>query len=183
MKMTDAKTLQETRLDSETLFSGKILHVKRDRVRLPNGNESEREYVQHPGAVLVVPQLEDGRLVLVRQFRYPVGQVVLEFPAGRCEPNEAPLLSGQRELREETGYVAGEWQALGVIDLCVGYSDERIHVFCAQGLTQHGAQPDPDEFVETVLWEPTALLEAVASGAVTDGKTLSALLLWQTSKH
>src|SRR5438477_12540359 len=111
----DDAHLIEIRVSSETVFDGALLHVRRDVVRLPNGKPATREYVVHPGAVLMVPVLPDGRLVVVRQYRYPLDRVFIEFPAGKLDANEGALATARRELKEETGYHAATWDRLGVI--------------------------------------------------------------------
>jgi ADP-ribose pyrophosphatase len=170
--------LIETRLGSESVFDGVMLHVRRDRVRLPDGSEGSREFVVHPGAVLIVPILADGRLVLERQFRYPVGRVMLEFPAGKIDPQESPLATAQRELREEAGYSAANWQHLGTVHPEIGYSSEVIEMYVATGLSHVGAQLDEGEFLDVVPMTEPRLLEAFDRGEVTDGKTVAALFAW-----
>ncbi|MEO8345181.1 MAG: NUDIX hydrolase [Betaproteobacteria bacterium] len=160
------------------MFDGALLHVRRDDVRLPNGKIATREYVVHPGAVLIVPILPDGRFVLERQFRYPVGHVLLEFPAGKIDPDEAPLATAQRELREEAGYAAQDWQHLGTIHPEIGYSTEAIEMYVARDLTHVGAQLDDGEFLDVVLMSEDALLAAFDAGVVTDAKTVAALFTW-----
>jgi ADP-ribose pyrophosphatase len=161
------------------VFDGDLLHVRRDRVRLPNGGEAAREYVVHPGAVLMLPILADGRLVLERQFRYPVGRVMLEFPAGKIDPNETPLATAKRELREEAGYTAGTWQHLGTVHPEIGYSTEAIEIYIAMDLAHVGAQLDEGEFLDVVLMTEDELLAAFDADLVTDGKTVAALFAWQ----
>jgi len=165
------------------VFDGALLHVRRDRVRLPNGAEATREYVIHPGAVLMVPILADGRLVLERQFRYPVGRVILEFPAGKIDPDETPLATARRELREEAGYTAGTWQHLGTVHPEIGYSTEAIEMYVATDLTHVGAQLDEGEFLDVVLMTEDELLAAFDAGLVTDGKTVAALFAWQRHRQ
>ena len=160
------------------MFDGALLHVRRDRVRLPDGAEATREYVVHPGAVLMLPILADGRLVLERQFRYPVGRVMLEFPAGKIDPCETPLATAQRELREETGYTAGTWEHLGTVHPEIGYSTEVIEMYIATNLAHVGAQLDDGEFLDVVLMPEDELLAAFDAGLVTDGKTIAALFAW-----
>jgi len=161
------------------VFDGALLHVRRDRVRLPDGGEATREYVVHPGAVLMLPILADGRLVLERQFRYPVGRVMLEFPAGKIDPCETPLATAQRELREETGYTAGTWEHLGTVHPEIGYSTEVIEMYVATNLAHVGAQLDDGEFLDVVLMPEDELLAAFDAGLVTDGKTIAALFAWR----
>ncbi len=160
------------------MFDGKLLHVRRDRVRLPDGGEATREYVVHAGAVLIVPRLADGRFVLERQFRYPVGQVMLEFPAGKIDPGEAPLATAQRELREEAGYTARIWQPLGTVHPEIGYSSEAIAIYAASDLAHVGAQLDEGEFLDVVLMSEDELLAAYDAGEMTDGKSVAALFAW-----
>ena len=183
MGTPDDDHLTETGLDSEHVFDGALLHVRRDRVRLPNGATATREYVVHPGAVLIVPILDDGRLVLERQFRYPVGRVMLEFPAGKIDPHEMPLATAQRELREEAGYVADRWQHLGTVHPEIGYSSEVIEMYEATGLSHVGAQLDEGEFLDVVLMTEEELLAAFDGGDVTDGKTVAALFAWQRHRQ
>jgi len=177
--MHDDDHLIESRLGTELVFDGDMLKVRRDRVRLPDGGEAIREYVVHPGAVLIVPILPDGRLVLERQFRYPVGQVMLEFPAGKIDPNELPLATAVRELREEAGYVADTWQPIGIVHPEIGYSTEAIAMFVASGLTHVGAQLDEGEFLDVVEMSEVELLAAYDAGGVTDSKTIAGLFAWQ----
>ena len=175
--MNDAH-LTETKVSSDPVFDGMLLHIRRDTVRLPDGSLAQREFVVHPGAALVVPVLPDGRLVAVRQFRYPVGQVFLEFPAGKIDPPESALVTAQRELTEEAGYTAATLAPLGRIHSVVGYSNEVIDFFVAKGLTFVGAKPDVGEFVEALTLSVDAMLEALDRGEITDSKTVAALLLY-----
>ena len=170
--------LTETKVTSESVFDGKLLRVRRDTVRLPDGSLATREYVVHPGAVLIVPVLPDGRLVVERQFRYPVGAVFLEFPAGKLDPGESELGTAQRELAEEAGYVATTWTPLGRIHSVVGYSDETIDFFVAEGLAHVGASLDDGEFLEIVTMSLDEMLAALDRGEITDAKTVAALLLY-----
>src|SRR5688500_18574588 len=140
--------LIEQRIDSEQVFAGSLLDVRRDRVRLPDGHEATREYIVHPGAVLIVPLLDDGRLVVERQFRYANNAVFIEFPAGTLDPGEAPLDTAKRELREEAGSTATPWTRLGRLHSVVSYSTETIELYLAQGLVHVGATLDHGEFLE-----------------------------------
>lgn len=170
------KDLDEHPLSSEQVWRGKLLDVRRDRVRLPDGHEGVREYIVHPGAVVVIPVLADGRLLFERQYRYPVRQTFLELPAGKIDPGEPIEATARRELLEETGYTAESWRYLGVMHPCIGYSNERIEIFLATGLHRQGAQQlDHGEFLELVDFSLEESLAAVRNGAITDAKTITAL--------
>ncbi|RYF78964.1 MAG: NUDIX hydrolase [Comamonadaceae bacterium] len=175
----DEKHLKEEQEHSELLFKGNFLQARRDRVRLPDGASATREYVVHPGAVVVVPLLDDGRVVLERQYRYPVGQVMIEFPAGKLDAGEDPLVCGQRELIEETGYRASEWAYAGRMHLAVAYSTEIIHVYFARGLQVGARKLDAGEFLDVFSATPQQLLDWCRDGSVTDAKTLSCALWLQ----
>jgi ADP-ribose pyrophosphatase len=159
--------LKETLVSSEQLFEGKFLHAKRDTVCLPDGKHATREYVVHPGAVVVV---------LERQFRYPIGQVMIELPAGKLDAGEDPLLCGLRELHEETGYTAGEWAYAGQMHLAIAYSTEVIHIYFARGLSLGARKLDAGEFLDVFTAPAQHLLDWCADGTVTDAKTLSCAL-------
>ncbi len=175
--------LKEHLHERQELFKGNFLHALRDTVRLPDGQLATREYVIHPGAVVVVPlvQGEDDqtRVVLERQFRYPVGQVMVELPAGKLEVGEDPLLCGQRELLEETGYTASEWARAGQMHLAIAYSTEVIHVYFARGLTLGQQQLDAGEFLDVFTATPQELVQWCRNGTVTDAKTLSCMVWLQ----
>jgi ADP-ribose pyrophosphatase len=170
--------LIETRVSSEPVFDGKLLHVRRDTVRLPDGTIATREHVVHPGAVLVVPVLPDGRLVAERQFRYPLDRVFIEFPAGKIDPGEAELATAQRELIEEAGYAAATWTKLATIHTLISYTNEKIVIFLAEGLTHVGAKLDAGEFLDIVTFGFDEMLAALDRGEITDAKTVAALLLY-----
>ena len=165
----------ETRLSSKTVYRGGFLELKEDRVKLPDGNSEVREYLIHPGAVVMIPLLDDGMLVLERQYRYPLHSHFYELPAGKIEPGEDPLLCAQRELLEETGYVACSWRYLASAYPCVGYSSERQLFYLAQGLSHQGSKPDEEEFLEVVKVELAIAMEWVREGKITDGKTIIGL--------
>jgi len=174
--LKDDAHLIETTLSSETVFHGKLLHVKRDRVQLPDDGESVREYIVHPGAVVILALQDNGKLLFERQFRYPLGRVFLELPAGKIDLGEDILATAHRELLEETGYEAETWRHLGVMHPCIGYSDERIEIFVARGLHWAGGQQlDHGEFLEIVDLSLPETRTAVRSGQITDAKTIAAL--------
>lgn len=170
------KHLHEETLASEQVFEGKLLDVRRDRVRLPDGNEGVREYIVHPGAVVIIPVLDNGDLLFERQYRYPVGRAFLELPAGKIDPGEEINATATRELLEETGYEAAEWRYLGVMHPCIGYSNERIEIFLARRLTQVSApQLDHEEFLDILPLSMGEALAAIQAGELTDAKTITAL--------
>jgi ADP-ribose pyrophosphatase len=176
--MSDAH-LREHVLGGRLLAKGNFLEVRRDDVRLPDGGAATREYVVHPGAVAIVPLLDDGRLVLERQFRYPVGRVLLEFPAGKIDPGESTLHCAQRELLEETGYRACEWARAGVIHNAAAYSTEGIEIWFARGLQAGTQRLDAGEFIELCLLTEAELEAHAERGELSDVKTLVGLLWLQ----
>ena len=168
--------LSESQIEGTQVFRGKLLDVRLDRVRLPNGHEATREYVVHQGAAVVIPVLDSGELIFEKQFRYPVGRVLIEFPAGKIDPGEDPFATAKRELLEETGYSASDWRYVGVMHPCIGYSNERIEIFLARGLIKATEQQlDHGEFLELINFGLDEALCAVRSGAITDAKTITAL--------
>jgi ADP-ribose pyrophosphatase len=171
--------LTETRLQSEEVWRGRLLDVRRDTVALPAGGTATREYIVHPGAVVVVPILDDGRLVLERQFRYPLGRVLLEFPAGKIDPGEPTGVCAARELAEETGYRAAEWARAGVLHNAAAYSTEAIEIWFARGLTAGDSALDHGEHLEVCLMDEAELDAAAARGELTDAKSLIGLLWLQ----
>jgi len=175
---TDDSHLIEKRLSGSLLLSGGFLEVHKDAVSLPDGSQASREYIRHGGAVAVVPLLDDGpdpRLVLVRQYRYPTGKVLLEIPAGKLDAGEAQLACAKRELQEETGYVAHEWAYGGEIHNAAAYSSESIWIWLARGLVPGPARPDVGEFVETVTMTLSELETISDGGGLPDVKTQLAL--------
>lgn len=162
---------------NEEVFSGRLLKVQRDHVTLPNGNDTTREYIRHPGAVAIVPVLEDGRVVLVKQCRYPLGTLLWEIPAGKLDHGEAEDADecARRELSEETGYEAEHWQRLVSIATTPGFSDEIIHLYKAWGLKQYAQHTDEDEFIGVEAFTPEQLKMMITEGELYDAKTLCAL--------
>ncbi len=140
--------LREQTVSSEQVYCGHFLDVRRDQVRLPDGGAAQREYIVHPGAVMVVPLLDDGRVVVERQWRYPLARVMVEFPAGKLDAGEPPLACGIRELAEETGYRAAEWARAGILHNAIAYSNEGIEVWFARGLTLGPRSLEDGEFLD-----------------------------------
>lgn len=164
--------LAEQTLSSEVVYEGVFLCVFRDRVRTPDGHATVREFLRHPGAVMMIPLLDDGKVVLERQFRYPLGRSFIEFPAGKIDAGEGLLECARRELKEETGYVAAEWIHLGGFHNAIGYSDEKIEVFLARALTMEEARTDDGEVLEVFTATREQLLGWIRDGTVTDVKTI-----------
>ena len=168
--------LIESEISSENVFKCVLLDVRKDKVRLPNGKQTVREYIVHPGAVVVLAFLDNGKLLFERQFRYPLRRVFLELPAGKIDPGEAILDTARRELLEETGHVASDWEYIGVMHPCIGYSDERIEIFAARELHRAAEkQLDHNEFLEVLELTPAEARAAVWDGRITDAKTITAL--------
>ena len=174
--------LVERRIKSESVYDGHFLKVRRDEIRLPGGKTAWREHVVHPGAVMIVPIADDGRLVVERQHRYPLDLVLLEFPAGKLDPQETSLHCAERELREETGFRAREWAYAGCLHNAPAYSNEFIDIWFARGLVAGPQELDDGEFLEVLTMAESELLALSASGQLTDAKTMVALLklrLWR----
>lgn len=174
--MADDSHLTEHTTGREELLKGHFLHIVRETVRLPDGGSATREYVLHPGAVAVVPLLDDGRILLERQYRHPTGKVHVEIPAGKLDAGEGALVCGQRELLEETGYVAREWAYAFTMYPTVAYSDEAIHIWFARGLEHRGARLDEGEFLEVFAATPEEFLGWCRDGKVQDSKTLASAI-------
>ena len=167
--------LEEKQIASKTVYQGRLLHVKEDQVELPNGKNSSREYIVHPGAVVILPLMDNGDVLLERQFRYPLQREFIEFPAGKIDLGEDVLTCGKRELLEETGYIAKEWHYLTTVYPCIGYSDEKLIYYLAKGLSYSGHQPDEDEFLEIFQIPFASALDRVKSGEICEAKTVVGL--------
>ena len=165
-------SLTEQTLESRLAFEGTFLRLYVDRVRSADGHLGTREYIRHPGAVMIIPLLPDGRIVLERQFRYPLKRTLIEFPAGKIDAGESPLQCAQRELLEETGYRASKWSYLGGLHNAIAYSDEKIEMFLAEDLVHEGASLDAGETLEVFTEQWHQLSHWVRDGTVTDAKTM-----------
>lgn len=173
----DADLIEKT-LKSEDIYDGVLLYVKRDTVLLPNGHEAVREWIRHPGASAVLPVLADGNILLVRQYRYPVGKVTLEIPAGKLDSSdEDPLACAVRELSEETGYAAGSYEKLTTIATTVGFSNEYIHIYAAYDMQPGEQHPDDDEFIHVVKMPLSEAVHRVQDGEIFDAKSVTAILM------
>ena len=168
--------LMEQTLSSRTVFEGKIITVKVDKALLPNGAEASREVVEHPGGVCILALQEDGTVPLVRQFRYPLGDVMLELPAGKLEYGEQPRPAAIRELGEEVGLEPGQLTDLGFIYVSPGFCTERLYMYLARDVQQGPVHPDEDEFLDIVHLPFGELVDMVMSGQITDGKTVATVL-------
>lgn len=165
----------ENFVSGEAIFSGRLLNVRRDTVRMPDGAHATREYIRHPGAVAILPFTADGRVVLERQYRYPHARDFVEIPAGKVEQGEDLLESARRELLEETGYAAAQWQRLTTIHNAISYSDEAIELYVARGLEKRKRKLDAEEFLEVIEMPFAEALAMVRDGRITDVKTMIAL--------
>jgi ADP-ribose pyrophosphatase len=171
-----ASDFSEKQLSSKTTYAGRLLTVKEDIVQLPDGGQATREYIVHPGAAVIIPLVDEHTLLLEHQYRYPVGRHFLELPAGKIEPGEPVLETARRELLEETGYVAAQWEFLTTLHPCVGYSDERIELFLARELSFEGHPGEDDEFIETVQLPIDQALARIFAREITEAKTILGVL-------
>ncbi len=173
--MNDADDLVEKKLNSRNVFKGQLLDVYKDSVLLPDKGTSTREYIHHPGATAVLPIFENGDVLLVRQYRYPVRQIFFEVPAGKIDAGEDPEVTGWRELEEETGFICENQAYIGHFYPTVGYSDEIIHLYVAWNLTGKETKMEDDEFLVPVRMSFSQTLEMIGDGTISDGKTIIAL--------
>ena len=183
--MDNERKLIERTIDSEYVFDGVLLKVYRDHALLPSGDRSVREWIRHPGASAILPLYENGDVMLIKQFRYPMSQIFYEVPAGKIDAGEDPLQTGVRELKEEVGLSAQNWYYLGLFYPSIGYTDEVIHLYLATGLDHHKSNTDDDEFVIPERLPFKDVVDMVHKGDITDGKTMITILrAWQVyQKH
>lgn len=174
--MDELDELKEQKLSSTEIYDGVLLHVYSDEVRLPNGETSIREWIKHPGASAVVPIFDDGDVMLIKQFRYPLRKVFYEVPAGKIDSGENPEKTAARELKEETGITFNDLISLGDYHPTIGYSDEIIHLYLARNVKLTDNQADDDEFIIPEKIPFSEATEMAYSGKITDGKTIAALL-------
>lgn len=176
--MNEKTSLTEIELDSEWMCRGRLLHAKRDTVRLPNGHVSTREYIVHPGAAIVLPVFDNGDILLERQYRYPLRREFIEVPAGKLDPNESAEVCAHRELIEETGYRAGEMKFLFEFYPAIGYCDEKMYFFLARELEHVGHERDADEFLEILRVPFDEAMRMIRTGEICETKTVTALFWW-----
>lgn len=167
--------LTEKKLDSRLMYDGNFINVRKDTVLLPDGSTSTREYITHPGAVAILAMLDNGKLVMERQYRYPTHREFIELPAGKIDHGEDILVTAKRELLEETGYVAREWIHLSTTWPCIGYADERMEYFLARGLSHEGRNLDDGEFLEVFELSLSDAIEWIRQGKIDDSKTIVGL--------
>ncbi len=177
--MSNPKKLVEKLLSSKKLFKGSFFEVTHDIVKLPDGKITSREYIIHNGAVAIIAITNDNNIIIERQYRHPVRQIMLEIPAGKLEADENPLEAAKRELSEETGYTASDWLELGTCLPCIGYSNEKITYYLAMELNSGSTNLDEGEFVETLTMPFNKFLDMVYNGEVTDTKTIAGIMLYQ----
>jgi ADP-ribose diphosphatase len=176
MRPTEKKDFTEKQLDSKLVYDGHLLKVREDRVLLPDGKHAVREHIHHPGAVMIIALVDESTLILERQFRYPLRRHFIELPAGKIDAGEDPLATARRELREECGFEAAQWRRLATLHPCIGYSDERIELFLARGLTYVGHTLDDGEFLEVLPVKIGEAIDWVKAGRITDVKAVIGLM-------
>ena len=170
------KNLLESKIKSKIMYEGRLIHVKQDEVYLPNGEKGIREYIKHPGAVCCVPILDDGRIVLIRQFRYTIKKEIIEVPAGKIDDDETPIDAAERELEEEIGFKAKNLILLNKIYPAVGFANEEMWIYLTKNLEKSLKKPDEDEFIQIMPVDFENALEMIWSGQIRDAKTIIALL-------
>jgi ADP-ribose pyrophosphatase len=183
LKPLPTQDFSEHQLEGREVFSGRLLKVQNDRVSLPNGGQAEREYIHHPGAAAILAITDDDQVVLEWQYRYPSRRHYVEIPAGKIDKGEPPELAAKRELKEETGWEAREWSLLLEHDVAIAYTDERVHIYLAQGLSQGVIQRDEEEFLECFLLPFDEAMAWLDSGRIQDSKTQAALLTWDRRRR
>lgn len=171
------KDFKEERISSQKVYEGKILTLTVDKARLPNGRESTREVILHNGGVTIIAQPTPDKIILIKQFRYPIGKAIWEVPAGRLHEGEVPLEAAKRELREETGYIANNWNHLGIVYPLPGYSTEILYFFKATDLVDSEQELDPDENIETKILDIKQAWQMIKDGEIRDGKTIAGISL------
>jgi ADP-ribose pyrophosphatase len=174
--MSEDTDFTETQVATRVVFDGVLLKVVEDTVRLPDGKHAVREYIRHPGACMMIAFLDERTILLERQYRYPLRRHFIELPAGKMEPGEDPLVTAQRELREECGYEARDWRHLATLHPCIGYADERIELYLARDLTHVGNALDDEEFLEVFPLTIDEALAWVRDGRITEAKAVTGLL-------
>ncbi|MDD3806548.1 MAG: NUDIX hydrolase [Candidatus Marinimicrobia bacterium] len=178
-----SSSLKEEKISGDIVYEGYLLKIHKDKVKLPNGKVSVREYIHHPGAVVVLPFLENGNVILEKQYRYPANQVFIECPAGKIDPGESLEETAHRELLEETGYTCKTLSYLGKVHPGIGYTDEVIYLYEGFGLTHQTVNRDDDEFLEIFQVPFKEAYQMVLSGEITDAKSMVAILLsWERKK-
>lgn len=168
--------LIEKQISSKNVFDGVLLHVYKDDIELPNGNNAVREYIKHQGAVCVVPVTDEMEVIAVKQYRYPIGRVTIEIPAGKLDAGEEPLTAAKRELSEETGVECADIEYIGGLYPSVAYTDEIIHMYVAKNLVFGEAHTDDDEFLNVVKIPLKDFVDMVMDGKIQDSKTMAAIL-------
>lgn len=163
---------EEKKISSEYVFKGKVIDVKRDEVVVSNGNKSTREVVEHPGGVVILAITDNKKILTVKQFRYPLSQISVELPAGKLEKGENPELAAKRELEEETGYIAQNWDSLGFIYTTPGFCDEKLYLYLARNLTYGKQNPDEDEIIQCFEYSKSEVFDMIDKGIICDSKTI-----------
>lgn len=174
--MKDSEKLVEQKIRSEEIFNGRLLHVFRDKALMPDGSTSTREWIKHPGASAVLPVFENGDVMLVKQFRYPVSQIFYEVPAGKLDPDETPDNTAKRELKEEAGLVCQQYHYVGHFYPSIGYTDEIIYLYTAWDIENYEQRVDEDEFLVKERLPFREAVEMVHSGEISDGKSMVTIL-------